>query len=120
MPLSTGGAEVSKYGNRKVQIGDKVFDSLKEARRYGELSMLQKGGYITGLETQKKFVLIPSQRDERGRLVERECSYRADFVYTDTDTGKTIVEDTKGFRTEGYKIKKKLLLFTHGIRIKEV
>lgn len=111
---------MSKYGNRKVQIGDKVFDSLKEARRYGELSMLQKAGYITDLELQKKFVLIPKQTDKYGKLAERECSYRADFVYTDTETGETIVEDTKGFRTETYKIKKKLLLYVHGIRIREI
>lgn len=115
---------ISKYGNKKVQIGNRVFDSLKEARRYGELSMLQERGYITDLECQKKFVLIPKQTDKYGKLVERECAYRADFVYTDIDTGETIVEDVKGYR-EGtaynlFSIKRKLLLERYGMRIKEI
>lgn len=109
-----------KYGNRKVEIDGIVFDSLKEGRRWCELRMLERGGYISNLERQKKFVLIPKQKDEHGRLLERECSYRADFVYVDTDTGKTVVEDTKGYRTEAYKLKKKLLLYVHGLRIKEI
>lgn len=111
---------MSKYGNKKVQIGDRVFDSLKEGRRYSELMMLDKAGYITDLECQKKFVLIPRQTDEHGKVIERECTYRADFYYIDTDTGKEVVEDVKGMRTEVYKIKKKLLLHVHGLRIKEI
>ena len=111
---------MSKYGNKKCEIDGIVFDSLKEARRWCELRMLEKAGYIADLERQKKYVLIPAQRDEFGKVLERECSYRADFVYVDTDTGKTVVEDTKGYRTEAYKLKKKLLLYTHGLRIKEI
>lgn len=111
---------MGKYGNKKIQVGDKVFDSLREARRYSELCLLQRGGYIKDLELQKKFVLIPSQYDKHKRLLERECSYYADFCYVDTDTNETIVEDTKGFRTDVYKIKKKLMLYVHNIRIKEV
>lgn len=82
--------------------------------------MLERGGYISGLERQKKYVLIPKQTDERGKILERECSYLADFVYTDTGTGETIVEDVKGMRTEVYRIKKKLLLYVHGVKIKEI
>lgn len=111
---------MSKYGNRKVEIDGIVFDSLKEGRRWCELRMLERGGYIYDLERQKKFVLIPKQKDEHGRLLERECSYRADFYYVDTDTGQRVVEDTKGYRTETYKLKKKLLLYVHGLRIKEI
>jgi hypothetical protein len=65
-------------------------------------------------------VLIPSQKDENGKVIERECSYKADFVYFDIEANKTIVEDTKGFRTPEYKIKRKLMLYVHNIRIKEV
>jgi hypothetical protein len=53
-------------------------------------------------------------------VVERECSYIADFVYHDVKSGNLIVEDAKGFKTEKYIIKKKLMLWVHGIRIKEV
>jgi hypothetical protein len=35
-------------------------------------------------------------------------------------TGETVVEDTKGFRTKDYVIKRKLMLWVHGIKIHEV
>jgi hypothetical protein len=118
---------LAKYGNRKVVRDGKAFDSLKEARRFGELQLLQRAGKIQDLQTQVKFVLIPAQYApdtigvrggvKRGRLLEREVSYIADFVYT--QDGKTVVEDTKGFRTADYIIKRKMMLYFHGIQIKE-
>lgn len=110
----------NKYGAKKVVSNGKTFDSKKEAKRYTELLILQKNGYIKDLQTQVKYVLIPSQKDEQGKVIERECSYKADFVYFDIEANKTIVEDTKGFRTPEYKIKRKLMLYVHNIRIKEV
>ena len=56
----------------------------------------------------------------RGRCLERACNYVADFVYVDCATGETVVEDAKGVRTKEYVIKRKLLLWRYGIRIKEV
>ena len=104
-----------------------TFDSVKEYKRFCELSLLVKAGKVTGLQRQVKFVLIPAQREpdtigkrdgkKQGRLLERECSYIADFVYV--LDGKRVVEDTKGFRTADYKIKRKLMLWVHGIRIRE-
>ena len=104
-----------------------VFDSIKEYRRFRELLLLEVAGEVTGLQRQVKFVLIPAQREpdtigkrggvKRGKLIERECSYKADFVYN--QYGKQIVEDTKGVRTPEYKIKRKLMLWVHGIRIHE-
>lgn len=109
----------SKYHNRKVTMGDKVFDSMKECSRYVELSLLQKAGKIKGLKTQVPFELIPAQRDkETGKLLERACSYIADFVYY--ENGKKVVEDTKGVRTPEYIVKRKLMLQKYGIRIREV
>lgn len=113
-----------KYGNRKVTTNDgQVFDSQREAVRWMELNILVNNGMITNLRRQVKYILIPAQYKEikgkkKGKLVERECAYIADFVYE--QNGETIVEDTKGFRTKEYIIKRKLLLFIHGIRIKEV
>lgn len=49
-----------KYKNKKVTLDGIVFDSKKEARRYGELSMLQRAGEISDLELQKEFELIPA------------------------------------------------------------
>ena len=110
----------NKYGATKVVSNGKTFDSKKEAKRYTELLIMQKNNHIKDLQTQVKYVLIPSQKDENGKVIERECSYIADFVYFDIKANKTIVEDTKGFRTPEYKIKKKLMLYVHNIRIKEV
>jgi hypothetical protein len=88
---------------------------------------------ISGLETQKKYVLIPAQRakgeefytkgknkgkPKPGKVIEKECAYYADFVYY--KDGELIVEDVKGVKTEAYKIKKKLMLERYGIRITEI
>ena len=106
-----------KYGNRKVTINGFTFDSKKEADRYRELLRLQNAGAITELQRQVKYQLIPSQK-MAGKVVERACSYVADFVYVQDE--ETIVEDTKGVKTPDYIIKRKLMLWVHGIRIREV
>ena len=128
-----------KYGNRKTTIGGKEFDSKKEARRYQELQLLQRSGQIQNLQTQVKYVLIPAQREasfevyksgpnkgrrKPGKVVEHECSYVADFVYT--QDGETVVEDVKGYRDPSsaayakFVIKRKLMLERYGIQIREV
>ena len=124
----------SKYYNVRTRALDgTVFDSYKEARRWDELLLLQKAGKITELRRQVEYELIPAQYEtyerygKKGqrlkdgvRLLEHKCVYRADFVYTDAETGENIVEDTKGVRTPDYIIKRKLMLAVHSIRIKEV
>lgn len=107
----------SKYGSKKVTVNGITYDSKKEAQRHQELLLLQRAGKITDLETQVKFELLPSQRID-GKVVERSVGYVADFVYK--QDGKTIVEDTKGFRTKEYILKRKMMLFFLGIRIKEI
>ena len=111
----------SKYKAKKAELNGMTFDSKKEARRYRELAVLEQAGII-------RFVLIPSQREPdtvgkrgritKGKLIERECVYVADFVYID-ERGERVVEDTKGYRTPEYIIKRKLMLWVHGIRIRE-
>lgn len=107
----------SKYRSRKVTRDGMTFDSQKEYRRFVELRLLERAGKVTDLQRQVKFELIPSQRIG-GKVVERACNYIADFVYT--ENGKKVVEDTKGFKTTDYIIKRKLMLWVHGIRIKEI
>ncbi len=119
----------NKYKSHKTSANGVIFDSKKEYNRYIELTLLSRSGAIKGLKRQVKFELIPSQYEpdiisprgkvKKGKLIERAVSYIADFVYTD-ENGKTVVEDTKGFRTKDYIIKRKLLLYMHGIRIKEI
>lgn len=109
----------SKYHNKKVIIDGIKFDSKKEANRYQELKLMQRAGIISDLQRQVKYVLIPSQKGDDGRVIERPCTYIADFVYID-ENGKTVVEDTKGYRTSDYKIKRKLMLYIHGVKINEI
>ena len=120
----------SKYGARKTTTATgETFDSRKEARRFAELRALEAAGVITDLQRQVKFELIPSQREpdtigprggrKPGKIIERECAYFADFCYI-TASGEKVVEDTKGVRTKEYTIKRKLMLWRHGIRIKEI
>lgn len=118
----------NKYNARKIYAADGVFDSAQEYRRWNELNLLEQAGEISGLRRQVRFTLIPTQRDldaigkrggvRRGRVIYRSCTYIADFVYC--DGGKTIVEDVKGVRTPEYIIKKKLMLWVHGIIVREV
>lgn len=122
-----------KYNNRKIIVDGITFDSKKEAARYKELKMLERAGVIENLQRQVKYTLIPAQyertdkvyakgnnkgKPKKGRLIERECAYYADFVYI--CDAETIVEDTKGMRTSEYIIKRKLMLYVHGIKIHEL
>lgn len=93
------------------------YDSKKEHIRANELKMMLRAGLISNLREQVKYEIIPKQRYEDGKVA-LPTHYIADFVYTDKN-GKTIVEDVKGFRTKEYGIKKKLMLYVHGITIRE-
>jgi len=108
-----------KYHNRKTRYNGEKFDSKKEANRYAELLLLERAGKIEDLRRQVKFELIPVQR-VNGKIAERAAAYIADFVYVDNETGKTVVEDTKGVRTRDYILKRKLMLYKYGIGIREV
>lgn len=127
---------MSKYNARKVVIDGKEFASAKEGRRYRELTLLQKAGKISDLETQKRYELIPPQYEviprygkngaeltPRTKCLERALVYIADFVYTDTETGETVVEDVKGYKNGSayqlFAIKRKLMLYMQGIQVKE-
>ena len=109
-----------KYGAKKTEVDGILFDSRKEAQRWCELKLMERAGMITDLFRQFPIKLIPAQRDENGKVIERAVGYVADFVYTDTATGKTIYEDVKGVRTKEYLLKRKMCLYFHGIRIREV
>lgn len=104
----------NKYGAKKTG----THASRKEHRRANKLKLMQRAGLISNLREQVKYVLIPAQRDTEGNLLEKECSYYADFVYE--RGGVTVVEDTKGVRTKEYIIKRKLMLHVHGISIVEI
>ena len=103
----------SKYHNKK----DGGFDSKRERARYSDLMLMQEAGEIYQLQRQVKFTLIPAQYRD-GKCIERACCYVADFTYRKKN-GTFVVEDCKGFRTDVYRIKRKLMLERYDIRIKE-
>lgn len=125
----------SKYNANKVVSDGITFDSKKEFARWNELLLLQRAGKINNLKRQVKFELIPNQYIETieytpkthkqktvKKLVERSTSYIADFVYT--QDGKQVVEDVKGYREANayniFVIKRKLMLYIHGIKVIEI
>ena len=111
---------MSKYNAQKTTVDGITYDSRKEAQRAQELRLLLRAGEISELQEQVNFELIPAQRDAAGKVIERACIYRADFVYHDK-TGRYVVEDVKSpaTRTPEYIIKRKLMLWVHGIRVVE-
>ena len=129
-----GRTKKNKYNAKKIEYDGIQFDSTKEVLRYKELRLLCSEGIISNLQRQVKYILIPTQRQpssvgprggvKPGKLIENECSYYADFVYTVNETGETVVEDVKGYKKgEAYKlfsVKRKLMLFVYGIQVKEV
>ena len=120
----------SKYGNKKAKANGKVFDSKTERSRYYTLQMLEKAGEISDLRLQVPFEIIPAiyetvevqlktKTKQVQKLVQRAAHYVADFVYKDKN-GNMVVEDSKGFRTKEYELKKKMMRAFLGITIKEV
>jgi len=124
----------NKYHACKLETPDGTFDSKKEYAFYLALKNRQKNGEISNLQRQVKYVLIPAQygpgeivqrgankgKLKKGKLLERECSYYADFVYV--ENGEVVVVDIKGMskRLADYVIKRKLMLYVHKIKIVEV
>ena len=110
---------MNKYHNKKVIFDNIVFDSKKEKKRYYELSLLQRANEIKDLELQVEYELQPAFK--KNGISYRKISYIADFKYFDNKLNKWIVEDTKGFRTDVYKIKKKLFEYKYpDLEIKEI
>lgn len=101
----------AKYGNRRVNTEDGWFDSQRELRRWGELKLLEKAGELYNLRRQVRYELIPKATGLRA------INYVADFCYQ--QGGKTVVEDSKGYRNPLYLLKRRLMLWRHGIEILE-
>ena len=128
----------TKYKAKKTEVDGITFDSMKEAKRYQELKILEAAGQIKDLRLQVPYELIPAMREPdtigkrggkiKGKLIERAVVYKADFVYqekldipfNDQEKWEEVVEDVKGMRTKEYILKRKLMLYRYGIRIREV
>lgn len=101
---------MSKYGNVKTMVFGQVFDSKREATRYMTLRALQDEGKISDLKTQVNFPIVLN-----GVKI---CDYRADFVYFNQQ-GAQVIEDAKGYKTDVYRLKKKLVRACYGVVILE-
>ena len=105
----------SKYNAKPTVVDGIRFASMAEARRYGELKLLERAGKIDSLELQPKFVLTVN-----GVKV---ATYVADFKYHAgawSNPSPWIVEDVKGMKTPVYKLKKRMVEAQYGIVIQEV
>lgn len=130
----------NKFGAKKIKdpATGFEFDSKAEFTRWCELRILERAGKIHKLKRQVAFELIPTQRERStefykagpqkglpkpGAIIEKGCTYIADFEYYDSDWNLH-VEDTKGCKKGAaydlFVIKRKLMLFVHGIKVKEV
>lgn len=130
----------NKFGAKKIKdpATGFVFDSKKEYQRWCELRLLERAGKISGLCRQVSYELIPTQRAKStevykagpqkglpkpGAVIEKACSYVADFLYFGED-GKLVVEDCKGYKRGAaydlFTVKRKLMLYVHGIKVKEI
>nr|WP_151960922.1 DUF1064 domain-containing protein [Acinetobacter bereziniae] len=111
----------SKYKNKTIECDGLKFDSVKEARRYRELKILERAGEIKELQTQYAFVLAESVRFSNEPRKKPAVKYVADFVYRVGD--KLIVEDVKSAATRKekyFRLKKHLMMSVHGIEVQEV
>ncbi len=104
-------SERNKYHAKKTEVDGITFASKKEASRYRQLKLMERAKAIQDLQMQVKFPLI--KKSKYGR----EIKYIADFTYY--DNGQLVVEDTKGYRTDVYKLKKRLMAEIYNIEIKE-
>ena len=108
-------AKANKYGAVKTKVDGLTFDSKKEAARYMQLKMLEKGGIIKDLKMQ-----VPYKLSSHGEFI---CKYISDFTYFNIELGKSVTEDVKSVKTAKlgvYKIKKKMMRAEHKIEIMEV
>lgn len=105
-------ARGNKYRNRRVVIDGQKFDSVREAKRWKQLTVLERAGVINSLKRQVRFPLMVNDK-----LV---CTYIADFTYVD-ESGQKVIEDSKGYATQLFRTKAKLFAALHpGLQITTV
>jgi len=111
------GVRTDKAGKEARTVDNVLFASMKEAKRYQELKLLQRAYKIYDLELQPRYALPVN-----GVTV---CSYVGDFKYFNSlidaaIDANPVIEDVKGVKTPVYRLKKKLMKAIHNIEIQEV
>lgn len=100
----------NKYHNKRPEVDGIKFDSNKEANYYCELKLMQRAKLIAGFDRQVKFELLPGF--SRGGKKYQPITYIADF-YIQYPDGHYEVVDVKGYKTQVYLLKKKMLLYRY-------
>lgn len=103
---------MSKYHAQRTEVDGIKFASKKEAKRYVQLKAFERAGLIKNLRLQVPYQIIA--KSKYGRAIK----YIADFVYIEDE--QTVVEDVKGYRTDVYKLKKRLMAEVYGVEVKEI
>jgi len=125
-----------KYGNTILNFEGMRFDSKRELDQWIKLRNKEKRGEIRNLRRQISYDFSTKELGQLKYIGSKKrkgvaLRYVADFVYDEPNTivldpGKmadigwhTVVEDAKGCLTDSYKIKRALMLWVHGIKIRE-
>ena len=109
---------MNKYHNKKVIYKGIKFDSIKERNWYMILENYVRNGRIKDLKRQVPFELIPTYKINNKTV--RKMQYIADFTYITTNDNKLHIVDTKGYKTEVYKLKKKIFEYKYKMEIEEI
>lgn len=97
---------MNKFNAVATTVDGIRFDSLKEARRWGELRILEKGGEIRNLRRQVRIDLEGKNGPLRTRTG-RQMRLTVDFVYEDKRLNwAEVYEDSKGAITRDYEVRR--------------
>lgn len=109
-----------KYKNQPTEVDDIKFASKAEAKRWGELKLLEKAGLITSIARQQKLELAPSVRIPGEKRARPALRYICDFAYLDLRTNTWVWEDVKGYATPLFRAKQHLAKSVLGIDVRVV
>lgn len=110
---------MSKYKAKPCQVGGEKYRSQRERDHHLSLLLRQRAGRISDLRREVSYELLPGVKIDGEDRKRPAVRYVADFVYVDTPTGQTIVEDAKGMQTPVYRLKKHLMAILLGIHVRE-
>ena len=109
----------SKHKNQPLTVNGEKYRSKREYSRHCDLLLMQRAGLIAGLVREVPFVLAKGVKIDGEARARPALRYYADFVYSDVDSGRVIVEDAKGQQTPVYRMKKHLMATVHAISVLE-
>lgn len=103
-------ARTNKYGAKPTEVDGIKFASKAEAKRYGELKLLERAGKISGLRIHVEYPLVVN-----GQKVGK---YTCDSEYT--EAGQLVTEDVKGRAARDWPLRKRLFAALYGRQVREI